>query len=90
MEKTLTSVLRLIRFLMLMTALTATTWSTSQAVGSFQTRPAFPDVERDATASAPPTIGWPKPTASDFLGGCGRGRVSDPHTHGCYGPADIR
>ena len=25
-----------------------------------------------------------------FFGRCGKGRVSDPQTHGCRGPADIR
>ena len=38
----LTSVLSRIRFLMLAMALTAPTRSTCQAIGSFQTKPAFP------------------------------------------------
>ena len=39
--KMLTSVLRSIRFLTLVMALATLTWSTCQAVGSFQTQPAF-------------------------------------------------
>jgi hypothetical protein len=78
-----TSVLRRIRFLMLVTALTAPTWSVCQAAGSFQTKPAFPIA---VTADDPPQT---NPSESDFFGGCGRGRVSDPETHGCRGPADL-
>jgi hypothetical protein len=86
----LTSVLRGIRFLMLVTALTALTWSSSQAIGSFQTKPVFPDVEGNGMPSLRPTITWPNLSESNFVGGCGRGRISDPQTHACYGPADIR
>jgi hypothetical protein len=83
-----TSVLRRIRFLMLVTALTAPTWSVCQAAGSFQTKPAFPSA---VTADDPPqTVTWPDVSENAFFGGCGRGRVSDPETHGCRGPADIR
>jgi hypothetical protein len=83
----LTSVLHRIRFLMLVAALTAPTWSSCQAVGSFQTKPAFPS--EVTTDDPPPTTTWPNLSAGSFVGGCGRGRVSDPQTHGCRGPADI-
>ena len=87
----LISVLRRIRFLMLVTALTAPAWSSCQAAGSFQTKPAFPDaVTADDDQPLPPTTTWPDLSATAFVGGCGRGRISDPQTHGCRGPADIR
>jgi len=88
----LTSVLSRIRFLMLVMALTTTTWSTCQAIGSFQTKPAFPDVVRDddPPPPSPPTITWPYVSAGALVGGCGKGCVSDPQTHGCRGPADMR
>jgi len=86
----LTSVLRRIRLLMLVIALTATTWSSCQAIGSFQTNPAFPDVVRADDPPLPPRITWPYVSAGALVGGCGKGRVSDPQTHGCRGPADIR
>jgi hypothetical protein len=75
-----------IRFLVLVTALTAPAWSDSQAAGSFQTKPAFPTVVK----AGMPSITLPNVSASDLVGGCGRGRVRDPQTHGCRGPADIR
>jgi len=37
-------------------------------------------------ASAPPAA---VPTPGPLLGGCGRGRVRDPHTNLCRGPADV-
>jgi hypothetical protein len=37
-----------------------------------------------------PTIRLPAVSASDFVGGCGKGRVRDPQTQGCRGPADIK
>ena len=37
-----------------------------------------------------PMPSMPDVTAGDLVGGCGRGRIRDPHTHGCRGPADIR
>jgi hypothetical protein len=90
----LTSMLSCIRFLMLVMALTALTWSTCQATGSFQTKPAFPDVVRDddppPPPPPPPTITWPYVSAGALVGGCGKGRVSEPQTHRCRGPADIR
>jgi hypothetical protein len=89
-SKMLTPVLRLMGFALLAMALAAVTASTSQAVGSFQTKPAFPDEVRTGEPPVPPALSWPGISASNFVGGCGRGRISDPHTHGCDGPADIR
>jgi hypothetical protein len=68
-----------IRFLILVMALTASTWSNCQAVGSFQTRPAFPNVVRADLSPPLPTITLPSVSASDLVGGCGKGRVRDPH-----------
>ena len=83
-----TSVLRRIRFLMLVTAVTAPTWSVCQAAGSFQAKPAFPSA---VTADDPPqTVRRPNVSESAFFGGCGKGRVNEPQTHRCRGPADIR
>lgn len=86
----LTSVLRRIRFLPLVIALAAPTWSTCQAIGSFQTRPAFPEVARDVDLPVLPTVAWPNVSERDFVGGCGKGRVRDTQTLGCRGPANIR
>jgi hypothetical protein len=86
----LSSVLRRIRFLLLVMALTAPTWSTCQAIGSFQTKPAFTDVATDEDTPVLPTVAWPNVSARDFAGGCGKGRARDSQTHGCRGPADIR
>jgi hypothetical protein len=86
----LTSVLRRIRLLMLVIALTAPTWSNCLAIGSFQTRPAFPNGVRADEPPRPPIIMWPNGVTSALVGGCGKGRVSDRQTHGCLGPADIR
>lgn len=83
----LTSLLRRIRFPILAMALTASTWSGCQAAGSFQTVPAFSSVDDPALPSARPS---PAAFAGGLIGGCGKGRVSDPQTHGCRGPADIR
>jgi hypothetical protein len=80
--------MRALRFLTFVIALSASTWSSCQAAGSFQTKPAFP---RDVvTAGVAPSITIPNLSARDLVGGCGRGRVRDPQTHGCLGPADIR
>src|SRR6266851_6285726 len=79
---------RRIRFVMLVIALTALTWSTCQAIGSFQTRPAFPSAVGADSPPQPPAITWP--SASAFFSGCGKGRIGDPQTHGCRGPADVR
>jgi hypothetical protein len=85
----LTSVLRCIRFLMLVMALTAPTWSTCQAIGSFQAKPAFPDVVTDDDPLPQPTVAWPYVSTGALVGGCGKGRVNEPQTHRCRGPADI-
>jgi hypothetical protein len=44
-----------IRFVILLTAITATTWSSGQAAGSFQTKPAFPVSHLRCQASRCPT-----------------------------------
>jgi hypothetical protein len=85
----LTSVLPRIRVAMLAIALTAPTWSSCQAAGSFQIRRAFPSVVRDDDAPLQPAVTWSDISASALVG-CGKGRVRDPQTHGCRGPADIR
>jgi hypothetical protein len=85
-----TSVLRHIRFAMLVMALTAPTWSACQAIGPFQIKPAFPHVVTDDDPLPQPTVASPNLSAGAFVGGCGKGRVSEPQTHGCRGPADIR
>lgn len=79
-----------IRFLILVIALTVPTWTNCQAAGSFQTKPAFPKVVTAGLSPPLPTITLPNVSASDLVGGCGKGRVRDLQTHGCRGPADIR
>jgi hypothetical protein len=74
----------------LVMAFTALTWSNSQAAGSFQTKPAFPNVVMAGFAPELPTLTMPSVSASDLVGGCGKGRIRDPQTRGCRGPADIR
>jgi hypothetical protein len=86
----LTSMFCRIRFLMFLMALTGSTWSSCQAIGSFQTRPAFPNAVKADDPPLPPTIPWPNASVGGLVGGCGRGRISDPQTRGCLGPADIR
>jgi hypothetical protein len=77
------------RFLMLVTAFTAITWVNCQAAGSFQR--AEPRVILTAGfAPSLPSVSMPNMSASDLVGGCGKGRVRDPQAHGCRGPADIR
>jgi hypothetical protein len=85
----LTSVLRRTGLPILLTLVTTLTWPSSHAIGSFQTKPAF---SNSAEADDPPlpTITSPHLSAGAFVGGCGKGRVSDPQTHGCRGPADVR
>lgn len=70
--------------------LTALTWTSCQAIGAFQTRPAFPGVASDDDPRLPPTIIPPNVSANAFNGRCGEGRVSDPQTLGCRGPGDIK
>jgi hypothetical protein len=79
-----------ISFVVLMMAFATATWSDSQAAGSFQTRPAFQGVVTAGVAPAVPSVSVPNVSASDLVGGCGRGRVRDPQTHTCRGPADVR
>jgi hypothetical protein len=86
----LTAVFRRIGFATLAMVMTAPTWSSCQAIGSFQTKPAFPSVASDDDPPLPPTIIPPNVSAHAFIGGCGKGRVSDPQTHSCRGPGDIR
>jgi hypothetical protein len=76
--------MRRLSFLVLIVAVAAATWSASQAAGSFQK----PAVVTAGVASPTPSV--PNITAGDLVGGCGRGRVRDPQTHACRGPADIR
>jgi hypothetical protein len=83
------AVLRRVGFPILVTVVTTLTWSSCQAIGSFQTKPAFPGSAEADNPPLPPST-WPHLSASAFVGGCGKGRVSDPQTHGCRGPADIR
>jgi hypothetical protein len=83
--------MHLIRFLILVMAFTVPAWATCQAAGSFQTKPMFPDAKPvHAGMPSVPLPSMPDVTARDLVGGCGRGRVRDPQTHGCRGPADIR
>lgn len=74
-----------ISLLSLIVAFTAVTWSDSQAAGSFQ-KPT--PVVTAGVANPVPRV--PHITAGEVVGGCGRGRVRDPQTHACRGPADIR
>jgi hypothetical protein len=88
--KMLTPVHRYIHFLMLVVAFAVLPWSSCQAIGSFQTKPVFPSVASADDPPRPHAITWPSLSAGALIGGCGKGRVSDPQTHGCRGPADIR
>ena len=78
------------RVLMLAVALTVATWSSCQAAGSFQTKAAFTTVVTAGVAPALPTVSLPNISATDLVGGYGRGRVRDTASHACHGPADIR
>jgi hypothetical protein len=82
--------LRCIGCPILVTVVATLTWSSCQAIGSIQTKPAFPSEASGGDPPLPPTITSPHLSASGFVGGCGKGRLSDPQTHGCRGPADIR
>jgi hypothetical protein len=81
--------MRPIGLLILVMALSAPAWSTCQAAGSYQTKPMFPDVKVVQATVAVPTINSPQQSRG-YLLGCGKGRIRDPETHGCRGPADIR
>jgi hypothetical protein len=82
--------MRRIYFLVSIVALTVASWSNSEAAGSFRTKPAFQTVVTAGIAPALPAVALPNVSAGDLVGGCGRGRIRDPQTHGCRGPADIR
>jgi hypothetical protein len=79
-----------IYLLVLTVALTVASWSNSHAAGSFQTKAAFQTVVTAGIAPVVPTVALPNVSAGDLVGGCGRGRIRDPQTHACRGPADIR
>jgi hypothetical protein len=83
-----------IRFLMLVTSLSISTWSTYQAGGTYRNGPmfVFPDDVQVVKAGVPsiPLPSMSNVTARDLVGGCGRGRFRDQQTHACRGPADIR
>jgi len=83
-----------IRFLILITALSASTASTCHAGGTYRNGPmfVFPDDVKTVKAGMPSVHlpSMPHVTAADLVGGCGRGRVRDQQTHGCRGPGDIR
>jgi hypothetical protein len=81
--------MRRFSFLILVVALVPAGWSACRAAGSYQTKPMFTEVRMERASMAEPTIKSASPAAGDLLG-CGRGRVRDPETHGCRGPADIR
>jgi hypothetical protein len=78
--------MRCIPLLLLATVLTPVTGSSGYAAGSFLPRA----VVTAGVAPALPSISMPNVSASDLVGGCGRGKFRDPPTHGCRGPADIR
>jgi hypothetical protein len=80
-----------INLLALIVVFTAAMCSPSRAAGSFQTKPAFARVVTAGVATIrTPSISVPDFSAQDLVGGCGRGRIRDPQTHTCRGPADIR
>ena len=78
-----------LRFLVFVVALTIPTWSSSQAAGALR-RPEPRPLVTAGIAPSLPSISMPNLTASDLVGGCGRGRVRDPQSHSCLGPADLR
>jgi phosphodiesterase/alkaline phosphatase D-like protein len=77
-----------ISFWLLIVAAMAATGSDCMAAGSFQTKPAFQSGVTTGTVS--PTSSVSGSTGSTNELGCGRGRVRDPQTHTCRGPADVR
>jgi len=81
--------MRRLLFVFLATALTTGRWSNSNAAGSIQ-RPEPRSVVTAGIAPSLPGISMPNVSASDLVGGCGRGKFRDPQTHGCRAPADIR
>jgi hypothetical protein len=70
-------------------ALTAISWSSCEAAGSFQTKPAFANALSASYEAAPALVPMAHATVAPDMA-CGKGRVRDPATHGCRGPADIR
>jgi hypothetical protein len=77
------------RFAILAFAVTAIASSNCYAGGTFR-RPEPRPLVTAGVAHSLPSVSMPEITARDLVGGCGRGRVRDPQTHGCRGPADIR
>ena len=61
--------------------------SIGQVTGSLQT---IPPVWLVATLHDLRSSVAGKDVSMHALGGCGRGRFSNPQTHGCRGPADIQ
>jgi hypothetical protein len=82
-----TTMYRILTFLILV--ITVGSWSSCEAAGSFQTRPAFSNVVTALFSTAPIAVPVTHAIAAPNLG-CGRGRVRDSATHACLGPADIR
>ncbi|RTL91651.1 MAG: hypothetical protein EKK32_32480 [Bradyrhizobiaceae bacterium] len=80
--------MRRISYLLSIVAVTAATGSQGEAAGSFQTKPAFQSAATTGAASSASSM--PGSTGSTSELGCGRGRVRDPQTRACRGPADIR
>jgi hypothetical protein len=78
-----TLVLHRIRLPILVVAFAAATWSSCQAIGSFQTRRAFSSVTNIDHPPLPPAITSPGLSASALAGGCGSpAAVDDPA--GCH------
>ena len=77
-----------ISFWLLIVVATVATGSDGKAAGSFQTRPAFQSAQTTGVASPMPNTSGSTGSIGEL--GCGRGRVRDPQTHACRGPADIR
>lgn len=63
--------------------------SDSQAAGSFQTKPAFSSIVTAGVAIRTPNVSIRSFSEHD-LGGCGKGRMRDPQSLSCRGPADLR
>lgn len=59
----------------------------SQVTGPVQTISPFWLV---AAALDQKSSGTEKSVSMQALGGCGKGRLVDPKTHGCRGPADVQ